>query len=164
MTQRRMMRKLKSDFWSITGDFIYRHQVEPRVKLYMPKEESFPVPLKYVDVTKNTHTSSDVPLEKNMDDYWNVEGDRELSDTCTGFTRFTLLKEKPPDGYTWSGGRLTRKQKTSRPEKLWPEMWKHMSDASKRKEKQTWDTENQNSITPEVYVVFTSLIRRMRNS
>ena len=28
---------------------------------------------------------------------------RELSDTWTGFTRFTILKEKPPDGHTWSG-------------------------------------------------------------
>ena len=27
----------------------------------------------------------------------------------TGFTQFTLLEEKPPDGYMWSGGRLTRK-------------------------------------------------------
>ena len=32
----------KNGFWSITGDFIYRHHVEPRVKLYMPREESFP--------------------------------------------------------------------------------------------------------------------------
>ena len=51
------------------------------------------------------------------------------------FTRFTFLSEKPPDGYTWSGERLTGKQTTSRPDKLWPEIWKHMSDASKRKEK-----------------------------
>ena len=36
----------KDDFWSITGDFIYRHHVEPRVKLYMSKEESFLIPLK----------------------------------------------------------------------------------------------------------------------
>ena len=28
------------------------------------------------------------------------------------------LKEKPPDGYTWSGERLTRKQKTSRPRQI----------------------------------------------
>ena len=28
----------KDDFWSITVDFIYRHHVEPRVKLYMPRE------------------------------------------------------------------------------------------------------------------------------
>ena len=40
----------KNDFWSITGDFIYRHHVEPRVKLYMPREESFPIPLKYIDM------------------------------------------------------------------------------------------------------------------
>ena len=54
---------------------------------------------------------------------------------------FLNLKEKPPDGCTWSGERLTRKHMTSRPDKLWPEMWKHMSDASKRKEKQNWTNE-----------------------
>ena len=36
----------QEDFWSIQGDFIYRHHIEPRVQLYVPKEESFPVPLK----------------------------------------------------------------------------------------------------------------------
>ena len=30
-----------NDMWSTTGDFIDRHHVEPRVKLYMPREESF---------------------------------------------------------------------------------------------------------------------------
>ena len=30
-----------SDFWSMLGNFIYRHHVEPRVKLYSPREESF---------------------------------------------------------------------------------------------------------------------------
>ena len=55
-----------------------------------------------------------------IDDYWNVDGDRQLSDTWTRFTRFTLLKEKPPDGFSWSGRRLTRKQTTSRLDKLWP--------------------------------------------
>ena len=33
----------KHDFWSITGDFIYRRHLEPRVKLYVPREESFPI-------------------------------------------------------------------------------------------------------------------------
>ena len=46
--------------------------------------------------------------------------------------------EGPPDGKTWSGARLTKKQTTSRPENVWPYMWKHMSDASKRKAKQKW--------------------------
>ena len=57
------------------------------------------------------------------------------------FTRFTFLSEKPPDGYTWSRWRLTRKQTTSRPDKLWPKIWKHTSDASKRKEKPKWTIE-----------------------
>ena len=30
----------------------------------MPKEESFPIPVKYIDVTRTTHTSLDVLLEK----------------------------------------------------------------------------------------------------
>ena len=46
---------------------------------------------------------------------------RDLSDPWTCFTQFTLLDEKAPDGYTWSGERLTRKQLTSRPDHLWPE-------------------------------------------
>ena len=67
-----------------------------------------------------------------------MDGERELSDVWTGFTRFTLLNERPPEGYTWSGGRLTRKQTTSRPDNVWPGMWKHTSDAAKRKTKQSW--------------------------
>ena len=50
----------------------------------------------------------------------------------------TLLEEQPPDGYMWSGVRLTRKQLTSRPDHLWPEFWKTMGKNAKRKEKQKW--------------------------
>ena len=49
------------------------------------------IPLKYTNVTRNTETSSDVLLEKNIEDYWNVDGDRELSDAWTSFTRFTFF-------------------------------------------------------------------------
>ena len=54
----------KDDFWTITGDFISRHHVVPRVKLYMPKEETFPIPLKFIDVNRTTYRSLDVLLEK----------------------------------------------------------------------------------------------------
>ena len=57
------------------------------------------------------------------------------------FTIFIVLNEKPFDRYTWSGRRLTKKQTTPRPDNVWPDMWKHMSDASKRKEKQKWAIE-----------------------
>ena len=49
-----------------------------------------------------------------------------------------LSNERPPDGFSWSGRRLTRKQTTSRPDNVWQDMWKHMSDAAKKKAKQRW--------------------------
>ena len=61
-----------NDFWSMSGSFKNRHHVEPRVKLYSPREESFPIPLKYIDVTRTTHTNLDVKQEKRIDDYWNI--------------------------------------------------------------------------------------------
>ena len=97
-----------NDFWSMSGSFIYRHHVEPRVKLYSPREESFPIPLKYIDVSRTTLTNLDVKQEKRVDDYWNSDGSRNLSDPWTGFTQFTLLEEKLPEGFLWSGERLTR--------------------------------------------------------
>ena len=76
----------RNDFWSMSGNFIYRHHVEPRVKLYSPREESFPSPLKYIHVSRTTHTNLDVMQESFIDDYWNVDGSRDLSDSWTGFT------------------------------------------------------------------------------
>ena len=103
-----------NDFWSMSGSFIYRHHVEPRVKLYSPREESFPNPLKNINVSRTTHTNFDVKKEKRIYDYCNIDGSRDLSGPWTGFTQFTLLKEKPPEGFMWSGERLTRKRLTSR--------------------------------------------------
>ena len=130
-----------NDFWSMSGNFIYRHHVEPRVKLCSPREESFPLPLKYIDVSRTTRTNLDVMQERRIDDYWNFDGSRDLSDSWTDFTQFTLLDEKPPDRYMWSGARLTRKQLTSRPDHLWSELWKSMGKLAKLKEKQKWSEE-----------------------
>ena len=55
MTQHATTRKPKNDFWSAAGDVVYRHHVELRVKLYIPRKESFAIPLKYIDVTRNTY-------------------------------------------------------------------------------------------------------------
>ena len=57
--------------------------------------------MKYIDVSRTTHTNLDVKQEKRIDDYWNIDGSRDLSDPWTGFTQFTQLEEKPPDGYMW---------------------------------------------------------------
>ena len=70
-----------NDFWSMSGNFIYRHHVEPRVKLNSPREESFPIPVKYIDVSRTTDTSFHVMQEKTS----MIDVDRELSDSWTGF-------------------------------------------------------------------------------
>ena len=67
------------DFRSMSGKFIFRHHVEPRVKLYSPREESFPISLKFIDVSRTSHTNLDVKQEKRIDDYWNINGSRDLS-------------------------------------------------------------------------------------
>ena len=82
------------DFWSMSGGFIYRHHVDLRVKLYSSRKESFLVPLKYINVSRTTHTNLDVKQEKRIDDYWNIDGSRDLSDPWTGFTQFTPIGRK----------------------------------------------------------------------
>ena len=125
----------------MSGSFIYRHHFEPRVKFYSPREESFPIPLKYIDVSRTTHTNLDVKQEKRIDDRWNIDGQEICLIHGQVSLNFTLLEEKAPDGYMWSGVRLTRKQLTSRPDHLWPELWKSMGKHAKLKEKQKWSEE-----------------------
>ena len=89
-----------------------------------------------------------------------IIGSRDLSDPWTGFTQFTPLEEKPPDGYLWYGVRLTRKQLTSRPDHLWPELCEKMGKNAKLKERQKWSHEK----TSTRYEEFISLTLRTRNS
>ena len=60
------------------------------------------------------------------------------------------------------GERLT-KQTTSRPDYLWPEIWKDTSEAAQRKEKQKW-SKKRSSTMQEGCEGFTSLIQQMRSS
>ena len=105
------------------------------------EKNHFPIPLKYIDISRTTHTNLDVKQERRIDDYWNVDGSRDLCDSWTGFTQFTLLEEKPPDGYMWSGERLTRKQQTSRPDHSGSELWIKMGRNAKLREKHKWSDE-----------------------
>ena len=89
----------------------------------------------------STYTDLDVGQEKRIDGYWNVDQNRNLSDSWSCFTRFTLLNEKPPKGYMWSGWRLTKIQTTSRPDHIWPDAWTRIRNAAQRREKQEWAIE-----------------------
>ena len=105
----------RADFWSMQGDFTCRHHNEPRVQFLVPKEETFPIQLKYFDVARSTQTDLAILQEKRVDDYWIVDSNKNLSDSWKGFTKLILLKEKCPKRYIWSEERLTKIQKTTRP-------------------------------------------------
>ena len=107
------------------------------MKLHVLKEGSVPIPLRYIDVVRRTNTTLDVLLGSRLDDFWNIDGDRNLSEPWTLFTQFTMLSEKPPDVYMWSGERLTKIQATTRPDHLWPEIWFGTSKSSSTKGKAT---------------------------
>ena len=107
----------RNELMSIEGDYIHRHHVEPCVQLYVPREETFPIPLRYIDVTKTTCTTLDVLQECRVGDYWNIDANRNyLPESWTGLTQFTMLHEKPPNGFLWSGRRLAKIQATTRPD------------------------------------------------
>ena len=61
-----------------------------------------------IDVSRTTHTNLDVKQERRIDDYWNIDGSRDLSGSWTGFTQFTLLDEEHPDGFLWFGWEIDK--------------------------------------------------------
>ena len=79
--------------------------------------------LKYIDVSRTTHTNLDVLMEKDIEDHRNVDGERELSDAWTGFTRFIFSTKGHLMDTHFPVERLARKQNTSRPDDVWPDMW-----------------------------------------
>ena len=89
-----------NDFWSMSGNFIYRHHVEPRVKLYSPREESFPVPLSFQNSTYEFGCQA-----KELEHWW-------LSRLVWSSVRFHTVCSV---GRRTSRVRLTRKQFISRP-------------------------------------------------
>ena len=91
--------------------------------------------LKYIDFTRSTHADLDVLQEKRVDDYWNVDWSKHLSDSWRGFKKFTLLKEKPQKGYMCTWRRLTKIQATTRPDQVWPEVWTKIGKAAQNREK-----------------------------
>ena len=116
--------------------FIYRHHNEPRVQFYVLKEKTFPIQLKYFDVTRSTQTDLAVLEKKRVDDYWNFDSNRSLSDSWKGSTKFFLLKEKSPKGYMWSEEWLTKIQTTARQDHVWPKVWTLVDEAAQNREKQ----------------------------
>ena len=131
-----------NDFWSISGNFIYRHHVEPRVKLYSPREESFPIPLKYIDVCRTTQTNLDAMQESRIDDYWNIDEIKRFVWFLDRFhSVYSIRWETSRRIHVVRGERLTKRQSTSRPDYVWPELWRGLARNAKLREKHEWAIE-----------------------
>ena len=96
--------------------------------------------MKYIDVSRTTHTNLDVKQEKRT----MIIGISMGLETCQILGQVShnlLFSKKNLPTNMWSRVRLTRKQLTSRPDHLWPELWKSKGKHAKRKEKQKWSHE-----------------------
>ena len=67
-----------------------------------------------------------------------ISVDQEIVGSLDSFTQFTLLEEKLPDGYVWSGERLTRKHPG---QIIMARALENNGKSAKLKEKQKWSNE-----------------------
>ena len=100
----------ENDFWTISGEFIYRHHVEHRVKLYVPREEFFLCHWnmstwpglqihRWMYCWRKISTIIGTLMEIEN---WQIRGQAPQDSLC--------WMKKPPDGYTWSGERQENKR------------------------------------------------------
>ena len=161
-THRCMMVKLKMISGPFQAILFTVITWKPRVKLYITKAESFSFSTETHRRDQNNMYITGC-IVGEIDDCWNVGGEKELSDAWTGFERFILMNERPLDGYTWSGWILTRKQTTSRPDNVWSDMRKRMSDVAKKNAKQKKGSRLTKTILPDNDGVSFSLNQMMKN-
>ena len=99
------------------------------------------------------------------DDYWNIDGSRDSSDSWTGFAQFAVLEEKPSDGYMWSGWVTDKKAANIQARFIYGQNsgrnWERMLS---RRRNINGPMENRNSIMQEDYEEFISLTLRTRSS
>jgi hypothetical protein len=107
----------------------------------MPNESDCPLPLNFLDVMRNTKTDIIDDAEHNINDMWNIAGPRQLTTAWTGTTTFHILHTKPSKGKTWVMDRETKKQKSTRPPTIYPEVWKTLSKKDKQRAIDEWDEE-----------------------
>ena len=98
--------------------FIHRHHIEPR------KEETFLIPLKYMDVTRSTHTDLDVLQEKEDGRLLECRFKQALVRFVETLHAVHFVERKTSQGTcVESGERLTTMQTTTRPDHVCPEVW-----------------------------------------
>ena len=78
------------------GDYIFRSHVFPRSKLFVSNDD-VPIHLNYIDGQRQTKTSIDVlhVATQTIDDDWNIDGDKRLSEPWIGMTKIRIAQQNP---------------------------------------------------------------------
>ena len=136
-----MMVKPKMIFGLSQENFIYRHHVEPSVKLYVPKEESFTMPLEFIWRYQNyLHNVGLYVGEKYLrllERWWRswivryVDWFQKIHDIEWKSTKWTYMVWVETD----------KKTNDHKARQIMARNVEIFSDASKRKEKQKWTIE-----------------------
>ena len=113
----------EQDSWSINDSAVIRFHKQPRIALFVPDPESFPIPIKYIDVLRTTWTDLDEASLRYSKDIWTDVKDKDLRVPWTGRTVFYLLRPKPPVGKMWAGGKLINAKATTRPPYIDSRVW-----------------------------------------
>ena len=112
-----------NDFWSMSGNFKNRHHVEPRVELYSPREESFPILQMVLRADQHYLSEKQLLVQKSVSSSsskfsWSV-GARVCSEIGNGVFRWqttcwtkTARRKKVCGGWSWEA--LQRKSARSR--------------------------------------------------
>ena len=87
---------------------------------------------KDIDVVRNKNKLDN--LQRSIDDLWNSDGERTLSESWSGASRFRILNKSPFQGDSWVAGGLTKKQVTSRPEMIRPGVVSSLSKCAQQKQ------------------------------
>ena len=105
--------------WCIfLGIGFYRHHIQARVELYVPKESSFPFPIMFFDVVRWRNTTVDVLQERSMTVVTSIVGTIKAVDWMHPVL---VVEWNPIRRGTWSESeRLPQIRAASRPEYVWP--------------------------------------------
>ena len=91
--------KAMNDFWSMSGSFHISPSRWTQSQTLLDEKGIIPYSTEIHWRIQNYSYEFGCQAGKRIDDCWNIDGSRDLSDPWTGFTQFTLLDDKVLDGY-----------------------------------------------------------------
>ena len=83
---------------------MYHHRETHRSILNVSNEDTFPIPLKYIDVMRQTKTNIDSVSQHTRNDQWTEAEDVTLSEDWPGTTRLQILRPRLFEGCKWVSG------------------------------------------------------------